>query len=337
MLIPPVSWFVVEKRVKNRTLLGLLLFVALSLAFFSIYALVIAFVLPEESMPIVDTGKKAVTVTETPAEEVLRFGSQSSQGTLPNIFDATMREVTLLAEENPEALSKPKEVTIEEINELLDNPQRCPALSGYALLGTGLAVPERESFVLLSGAVKGSSKAGGPSGSEQQVFLVRVDGELDGGTVLAAVRRNLAAFKTPAGVRCLGENVGKESALGTEEKKEIASAPGDLTVQQTGPNSYRLSREDLNRATANLNSLASEARIVPDKQENGFKIFSIRPGSIWQKIGIQNGDVIKSINGIELSSPDKALEAYGRLRNASKLSLDIVRRGKRETMEYTID
>jgi len=125
--------------------------------------------------------------------------------------------------------------------------------------------------------------------------------------------------------------------MGTEERKEVATAPGDLNVQQTGPNSYRVSRDDLNRATANLNSLASEARIVPDKQENGFKIFSIRPGSIWQKIGVQNGDVIKSINGIELSSPDKALEAYGRLRNANKISLDIVRRGKRETMEYTID
>ncbi len=321
---------------RNRALFGFLLFVALSFAFFSLYALLLSFVVPEEAVSVPATEKKEASVTETPPEEVLRFGSQSSQGALPNVFDAAMREVTLLAEENPEALSRPKEVTIEEINALLDRPERCPALSGYTLLGTGLAVPESESFVILSGTAKMAPRTGG-GGSEQSVFLLRIDAELDGGTVLAAVRRNLAAFKTPAGVRCLGENVGKESAAGTDEKKEVVSAPGDLTVQQTGPNSYRIGREDLNRATANLNSLASEARIVPDKQENGFKIFSIRPGSIWQKIGIQNGDVIKSINGIDLSSPDKALEAYGRLRNASKLSLDIVRRGKRETMEYTID
>ncbi len=321
---------------RNRALFGFLLFVALSFAFFSLYALLVSFFVPEEAVSVPAPDKKEVPVTETPSEEVLRFGSQSSQSALPNVFDATMREVTLLAEENPEALSKPKEVTIEEINELLDNPQRCQVLSGYALLGTGLAVPESESFVILSGTAKAAPRAGG-GGGEQQVFLLRVDGELDTGTVLAAVRRNLAAFKTPSGVRWLVENVGKESAMGTDDRKEVATAPGDLNVQQTGPNSYRVSRDDLNRATASLNSLASEARIVPDKQENGFKIFSIRPGSIWQKIGVQNGDVIKSINGIELSSPDKALEAYGRLRNANKISLDIVRRGKRETMEYTID
>ena len=87
----------------------------------------------------------------------------------------------------------------------------------------------------------------------------------------------------------------------------------------------------------NLNHLATQARIVPARKENGFKLFSIKPGSIYKKIGLKNGDIIKSINGIDLSSPDKALEAYQRLRSADKLSLDIVRRGKKESLDYTID
>jgi type II secretory pathway component PulC len=170
-------------------------------------------------------------------------------------------------------------------------------------------------------------------------MILRIDDEVDTGITLAGIRRNLAAFRTNAGVRCLGDNVGKEQSMAEPNVPQEKQVAGDdqLNVQQVGPNAYRLSREDLNRVTANLNSLATEARIVPDRKENGFKIFSIRPGGLYQKIGIQNGDVVKSINGIELSSPDKALEAYSRLRNANKLSLDIVRRGKQESLEYSID
>ena len=317
---------------RNRAVLLTFLFAVLSFAFFSLSALVFAFIVPEGPATKAGEGKESSFREEVKSEDMIHFGSRDAENAIPNVFDATMRQVSFLAEENLEALAGPKEATIEEINAHLDNPERCLALQGYALIGTGVAIPESESFAILSTFSKGGAKEGG-----DRVALLRVDDELDAGTILAAVRRNLVAFKTTSGVRCLGENVGKEPQSLSEEKKEMASGPGDLNVQQTGPNSYRLSRDDLTRATANLNSLASEARIVPDKKEGGFKIFSIKPDSIWQKIGIQNGDVVKSINGIELSSPDKALEAYGRLRNANRLSLDVVRRGKRETMEYSVE
>lgn len=316
---------------KNRSLFAALLFVSLAFAFFSLYALVISFLLPARPSPVQPQKGEKPAPSDVQPGEVVRFGSRSNDMALPNVFEADMRHVSFIAEENPETFSKPREVTIEEINALLDTPEQCPALPGYTLIGTGLAIPESESFAILSASAKGGANAGG-----EQVILLRIDDETDPGTVLAAVRRNLVAFKTPSGIRCLGENVGKAPQQ-QESRPETTTASGDFNVTQVGPNSYRLSREDLNRATANLNSLASEARIVPDRQENGFKIFSIRPGGIWQKIGVQNGDVLKSINGIELSSPDKALEAYSRLRNANKLTLDIVRRGKKESLEYTIE
>ena len=45
-------------------------------------------------------------------------------------------------------------------------------------------------------------------------------------------------------------------------------------------------------------------------------------------IGLQNGDTLLRINGHDVSSPDKALEAYTTIRGASSITLDIERRGK---------
>jgi general secretion pathway protein C len=82
-----------------------------------------------------------------------------------------------------------------------------------------------------------------------------------------------------------------------------------------------------------------QARIVPafkDGQSEGFKLFSIRPDSIYTKIGVQNGDVIKRINGYDLNSPEKALEIYSKLKEASRIDIEIDRNGTSLSKTYTI-
>mgnify|MGYP001382018024 CR=1 FL=1 len=69
----------------------------------------------------------------------------------------------------------------------------------------------------------------------------------------------------------------------------------------------------------------------------GFKLFSIKPGSIYSKLGMKNGDVIQKINGYEMNSPDKALEIYQKLRDASSVNIDLLRRGQSVQMGYNID
>ena len=51
---------------------------------------------------------------------------------------------------------------------------------------------------------------------------------------------------------------------------------------------------------------------------------------------MQNGDVISAINGLEITSPEKALEVYAKLKSASHLSLGLERNGQRITKDYTI-
>jgi type II secretory pathway component PulC len=71
-----------------------------------------------------------------------------------------------------------------------------------------------------------------------------------------------------------------------------------------------------------------QARIVPAFREGiavGFKLFSIRPDSFYAKIGIENGDVIRSINDIDLNTPEKALEIYNKLKDTCRFDIGLER------------
>ncbi|HZH77976.1 MAG TPA: type II secretion system protein GspC [Archangium sp.] len=110
-------------------------------------------------------------------------------------------------------------------------------------------------------------------------------------------------------------------------------------IRAVSENDYEVPRTEIDRTLANLNDVAMQARIVPafkDGQAQGFKLFSIRPDSIYSKIGVQNGDVIKRINGFELNSPEKALEVYSKLKEASRIEIELERNGSSIRKNYNI-
>jgi len=114
---------------------------------------------------------------------------------------------------------------------------------------------------------------------------------------------------------------------------------GGEGVAKVSESEYVVDRALVDNALSNLSEVATKARIVPsfkNGKPNGFKLFSIKPGSIFAKIGLQNGDVIQKINGYEINSPDKALELYQKLKDSNSVSLDVQRRGQSKPFSYRI-
>ena len=112
----------------------------------------------------------------------------------------------------------------------------------------------------------------------------------------------------------------------------------DKQIQCNGAN-CTIDRALIDKALSNTAALSAMARFVPsvrDGKPNGFKVYAIRPSSLFGKIGLQNGDTIAGINGFDMSSPDKALEVYTKVRSASSLSVSVQRRGQPVTLEYSI-
>jgi general secretion pathway protein C len=96
-----------------------------------------------------------------------------------------------------------------------------------------------------------------------------------------------------------------------------------------------MSREVWNRL---LNG-PPQARVVPfigDGKARGFRIYAVAPGSLLARLLLRSGELIRSIDGADVTSPDAALDTYARIRNANRFSVEVERRGEPLTFVYEI-
>lgn len=99
-------------------------------------------------------------------------------------------------------------------------------------------------------------------------------------------------------------------------------------------------RRVVDEALENVDSLATKMRVVPHKDADGnidgYRLSAIRRGSLFDKLGIRNGDIVHGVNGMPLVSTDAAFQAYQTLQNDSSFSFEVTRRNQRQTYEYEI-
>ena len=98
-----------------------------------------------------------------------------------------------------------------------------------------------------------------------------------------------------------------------------------------------VNRRELQSSLADVNKLLSQVRIRPhfkDGESDGLSVTNIKPGSIFVKLGLRNGDVVKEINGKPITSPDDVLALYEKLKSGSRVSVQIARRNELKTLNY---
>lgn len=71
-------------------------------------------------------------------------------------------------------------------------------------------------------------------------------------------------------------------------------------------------------------------------QMRGWKLQRLSADSPLAKLGFAQGDVIRRLNGFELSNPSKLLEAYSRLTSTSRAEVEIDRNGAPQRLTYRI-
>jgi general secretion pathway protein C len=120
-----------------------------------------------------------------------------------------------------------------------------------------------------------------------------------------------------------------------------SSVPQDISskIQKVSETEFNVDRSVVDKILENQAELMRSARIVPEQQAGkvvGIRLFGIRPDTLLGTLGFQNGDRLESINGFNMASPEKALEAYARLRTASNLNVKVNRRGKPLSIDFRI-
>lgn len=110
-------------------------------------------------------------------------------------------------------------------------------------------------------------------------------------------------------------------------------------IRQISDAQYQIDRSEVDSALDNMNQLFTQIRAVPHfdgGKSVGFRLFAIRQGSIFDQLGLKNGDVIERINGSDLSDPAKALALFQQLRSEGTINMDYLRNKENKTVSYQI-
>jgi len=132
------------------------------------------------------------------------------------------------------------------------------------------------------------------------------------------------------------------TVLGAPPRPATVAAPNPPSnphIQQVNESQYNIDRSEVDAALDNMNQLFTQIRAVPHFEggkSTGFRLFAIRQNSIFDNIGLRNGDIIQSINGTELNDPSRALALMQDLRNARQLSVTVLRNRESLTLQYNI-
>lgn len=138
----------------------------------------------------------------------------------------------------------------------------------------------------------------------------------------------------------IGETIGEgrkrvlrtDSDTNTQQQANLP--PGDCPVTKK-----MLSRTEFERTLKNPNDIYKDARFGPNLVEgkiDGYKLSQVPSNHIFYKLGARNGDIVKRVNGFPLAETEKMLELWSNIKNSSKVVIDLDRKGKCLTYEFTI-
>ncbi len=119
----------------------------------------------------------------------------------------------------------------------------------------------------------------------------------------------------------------------------MSSSPKKLPVSNY-PRKIRLPGAQIEKAMENLGQLMEQATLRPnivDGQPAGISITGIKPNAIFRKMRLRNGDVITGVNGNAIESVEDAVKLVEQLSSGSNVQLQIKRRGRDQTLDYSIE
>ena len=100
-----------------------------------------------------------------------------------------------------------------------------------------------------------------------------------------------------------------------------------------------VNKAELDEALSNLPLLLTQARAVPyfkDGKSVGLRLFAIKSGSMFETIGLKNGDILKSINGTSLADITQAVKLFEELRNERSIAVQVERNREDKEFQYQI-
>lgn len=192
--------------------------------------------------------------------------------------------------------------------------------------------PDLATVLMIKGIVAGTGKDGFVVIEEQgknKQMLYKV-GNVVAGARLIRIDRRAVTF-------LIGERKQILKMAGANEDPLLTALPSlpPTATGRSGP--LVVNRSEVDASLKDMGTLLSQAQIKPfytDGAPDGFMISNIRPGSIYERLGLLNGDVVQAADGQKLLTADDVTGLYNTMKSASSFTLSIKRGGQQQNLPY---
>lgn len=128
----------------------------------------------------------------------------------------------------------------------------------------------------------------------------------------------------------------------SEEESDTAASENkeEKAEENSDDGQPRVSIADVRQALDNSAEMAKQLRVVPqekDGQPYGTRVDFRDNNNLLARMGVQNRDIMLSINGVPTRSAEEMYRGYMTLRNANSFEFVVERDGKEETIRYELD
>ncbi|MGB8413695.1 MAG: type II secretion system protein GspC [Candidatus Binatus sp.] len=116
----------------------------------------------------------------------------------------------------------------------------------------------------------------------------------------------------------------------TDNRDDNSKAISNLKLKKLGPGKFEASRTEVQQTMENPVQFFSQMRAMPhfvNGKTDGFSISQVAPGSVFDQLGLQNGDLVTSIDGKPVTNPMQAMALMQAMKTQTALDLTVNRGG----------
>jgi general secretion pathway protein C len=154
-------------------------------------------------------------------------------------------------------------------------------------------------------------------------------GDMIGSARLIKVTRNTAIIRSEGREITLKIKSNPEGSLLSRSQAPQTSISGSGMV---------LNKGEVTEKLRDLKTIMTQAVVRPyfeDGKQEGFIVSDIKPDSLYQKLGLHNGDIIIDVNGKPMQTTDDILQMLNIMQTGGSIDLSLKRNGESETINYS--
>ena len=119
-------------------------------------------------------------------------------------------------------------------------------------------------------------------------------------------------------------------------RTEPQNNSGNIVAAAPGGQEGQVSSETVNQLVQNPFDELKRIRIRPSESAGGLEVQWIQNDSILKRLGVQKGDVIRSVNGIPFTNMGDIANSINSLMNSERFDVEVTRNGKPEALRYVV-